>query len=154
MVRTEYIIEYDKKLEMTIDSLKPIVFYLEKKLKNKTLKPINKLKYQDAHESILKLEKTKEIKYSYVFFFCFALAEEYIDIARQMQSNKISMTNLTNEEYWDNKEIEFHIGLFFVYSFFNELFSKILTVDMYKLMNKNDIYKEYWKIRKNLRKDF
>lgn len=146
-----FILEYDKKMEMLLKSLPVLKNFLIQKTENNNATRLEKLRNQDAIESIKNIEQNKEIKYSDAFFFCFSLATEFYLLSEEIKAGRISIINLRNEEYWDKGEIDLNIALFFSYSFMNEIYGKNMGIDFYKLMQTKDIYKSYWKIRSDLR---
>lgn len=147
----EFILEYDKKMEMLLKSLPTLRNYIIEKTERKKSTTLEKLRDQDSIDSIDNIIKNKEIKYADAFFFCFSLATEFQLLSEQIKAGNIDISNLRNEEFWDKGQIDFNIALFFSYSFINEIYGKNLGIDFYKLMQTKDVYKKYWSMRIELR---
>jgi hypothetical protein len=145
-----FILEYDKKLEMLTKSIPVLKKYLINKTETEKTTPLEKLRNQDAIISIDNIKSNKEIKYKDAFFICFALALEFNALTVEIKKGNVDINNLRKEEYWDENNIDYNIALFFSYSFINEIYGKNLGIDFYKLMQTKDIYKNYWKIRQEL----
>ena len=145
----KYIIEYDKKLEMFNKCVSGL-FEIYKKKKNEKISKNQISVLVDGKKALEDYQKNGDFNYSLAFFVSFSLASNYHELVNDIKSNKITMNELRNEEYWDIGNINEDISLFFAYSFLNEIFGKILSIDMYKIMNSSSVIRSYLQQRKEL----
>lgn len=146
MIEEEYVIKKNIKLNLFLQTLPTINKYLIKK--NQIFKGKDS-HFKDAIRSIKSINKNKEVDYKEAFFIMFSLSIDFVEIKNKVLKKELNFEYITEESFWENKEIDINASIFFSYTFLNELYKTELAIDFKKLENIENI-EEYINIREEV----
>lgn len=101
----------------------------------------NQLHITDAIESITRIEKSEKIFYKDVFFILFSTVVEFEHLKNKVLNGELDFSKLKDPDFWKPENITLEISVFFVSTYYNELFSDKILDDFKKLSSIETIEK-------------
>lgn len=151
-IEKEFVLEYNLKFDMLKKSL-PIIkkHLIKRKASHKKDKFVFNI-LSDSINVINDIIKKDDFNYSHAFILSLGLGFDYSQITGHIKEGKMSLDNLRNEEYWDIGEIDLEEGIFFSYTFLNEVYGQ-LNIDFNELNKSTNLEKDYILLRNKILKN-
>jgi hypothetical protein len=101
----------------------------------------NQIHIIDAIECINRIEKNETIYYKDAFFILFSTVIEFEHLKNKTLKGELDFSQLKDPEFWKPQNITLEIAIFFVSTYYNELFSDNILDDFKTLSTIENIEK-------------
>lgn len=108
--------------------------------------------YLDLVESLKEIKQTGDIKYKHAFFYLMGASAIYQKLIQRINERTLDISHIENPEFWNEplKEDQLLEAVYFIYSFFSELYKERLKADFSKIDNMSS--SEYLTFRSRVEK--
>lgn len=91
----------------------------------------------DAIQCIDGIKNDNKIYYRDVFFILFSTVIEFEHIKKTVLEKKVSFAKLKDPDFWKKENITVDVAIFFISSYYNELYKEKIAEDFLKLSKMN-----------------